>query len=158
MTGLLTKIIDFFYPPFRRVMPLQTFRYAACGGLNMVLGWVLFGIFERFIIAGRYFDFCFVVVAPHTASLYAIVPFTFTAGFLMNRNIAFTGSPLRTRTQLVRYLISWLGSLLLDHLLLKFFVEVAGIPALPAQIAATILIVGYSYFMQKYFTFRSARS
>ncbi len=155
MQKLLTRIIDWFYPPFRRIMPLQTFRYGACGGLNLVFGWVLYWFFNNFVIAGRYIDLGFVVAAPHTATLYAIVPLTFTAGFLMNRNIAFTDSPLRTHTQLVRYLIAWLGSLLLDHLLLKLFVEKAGIAALPAQIIATLIVVVYSYFMQKYFTFRT---
>ena len=38
----LTKVIDFFYPPFRKVMSLELFRYAACGGLNLVLEWVLY--------------------------------------------------------------------------------------------------------------------
>ena len=155
MSKLLTRIIDFFYPPFRRIMPLQTFRYAACGGLNMLFGWVLFGVFDRFVIAGRFVDLGFMVVAPHTATLYAIVPFTFTAGFLMNRNVAFTSSPLRTHTQLMRYLATWLGSLLLDHLLLKLFIELFGMASLSAQIVATFVIVFYSYFMQKYFTFRS---
>ena len=31
----LTRIIDIFYlPPLRRLVPLQTFRYAVCGGVN----------------------------------------------------------------------------------------------------------------------------
>ena len=34
---LLTTVIDFFYPPFRRFMPLELFRYGCCGGLNLVL-------------------------------------------------------------------------------------------------------------------------
>ena len=34
----LTRIIDIFYlPPLRRLVPLQTFRYAVCGGANMGL-------------------------------------------------------------------------------------------------------------------------
>ena len=42
----LTTVIDFFYPPFRKVMSLELFRYAACGGLNLVLEWVLYYVFR----------------------------------------------------------------------------------------------------------------
>ncbi len=157
LAKLLTRIIDRFYlPPLRRVVPLQTFRYAACGGLNIVFGWVLFYISNHLLVAGHYIDLGFVVVAPHTATLYSIVPFTFLAGFYLNRNVAFTRSPLRTRTQLLRYLVSWAGSLLLNQLLLKLFVEVLHFWNTPSQIFATLIIVVYSYLMQKYFTFRGA--
>jgi hypothetical protein len=33
----ITDCIDFFYPPFSKLMPIQTFRYAACGGTNTLL-------------------------------------------------------------------------------------------------------------------------
>ena len=134
----------------------ETIRYALCGGANVVLGWVLYKI-ALLIVAGRYLDLGFIAVAPHTAALYSIVPITFTAGFLMNRNVVFTRSPLRTRTQLIRYLVAWVGSIALDHLLLKFFVEVCGVPAMTSQIVATMIIAVYSYLMQKYFTFAGGR-
>ena len=161
MTGLssiITRLADWFYiRPFSKVMPRQTFRYAFCGGLNMLLGWILFYIFNHFVIAGRYIDLGFIVVSPHTATLYSIVPFTFLAGFYMNRNVAFTRSPVRTRTQLMRYLIAWGISLVLNHLLLKLFVEVLHFWNTPAQIVVSLIIAfGFSYPMQKYFTFRGS--
>ena len=160
MNGLakaLTKIIDWFYFPFmRKVMPLQMFRYAFCGVLNILFGWVLFYVFNHYVIAERYIDLGFIVVAPYTATLYSIVPFTFLAGFYMNRNVAFTRSPLHTRTQLIRYLLSWGGSLILNHFLLKLFVEAFHIWNTPSQMLATLIITVYSYLMQKYFTFRGA--
>ncbi len=42
LAQIITKIIDFFYPPFSKWMSKQLFRYAACGGGNMVLDWVLY--------------------------------------------------------------------------------------------------------------------
>ena len=30
----ILDFIDFFYPPFSKLMPIQTFRYAVCGGTN----------------------------------------------------------------------------------------------------------------------------
>ena len=34
LSQIITKIVDFFYRPFSRYIPLQLFRYAACGGGN----------------------------------------------------------------------------------------------------------------------------
>ena len=32
-------MVDFFYvKPLRRIIPLETFRYAVCGGINMLVG------------------------------------------------------------------------------------------------------------------------
>ena len=37
----ITQIIDVFYiKPVRRFLPRQTFRYAVCGGVNLVLNWL----------------------------------------------------------------------------------------------------------------------
>src|SRR5258708_8827168 len=41
---MIIGFIDFFFPPFCRIMPLQTFRYAACGGANTFLDIFLFFI------------------------------------------------------------------------------------------------------------------
>ena len=39
---ILTKIIDFFHRPFDKWISEQLFRYAACGGGNLVLDWLLY--------------------------------------------------------------------------------------------------------------------
>ena len=39
----ILKWIDFFYPLFKKYLSLQTFRYAAAGGINTALGyWPVF--------------------------------------------------------------------------------------------------------------------
>ena len=50
MSKFITKIIDFFYHPFEKWMSRQLFRYAACGGGNMVLDWVLYFLIYNFVI------------------------------------------------------------------------------------------------------------
>ena len=35
-------MVDFFYPPFKKYMPLQFFRYGVTGVANMALDWVLY--------------------------------------------------------------------------------------------------------------------
>lgn len=155
VSAFITRAIDLFYiPPVRRFVPRDIFRYAACGGANMVLGWVLFYLFYHYMVGGRFVDLGFVVVSPHTATLCCVVPFTFLAGFYLNRSVAFPGSELRTRTQLLRYALSFAGSFLLNYAFLKFFVEICGFWSTPSQILATLLINIYSFLMQKYYTFR----
>ena len=53
---LLTTVIDFFYPPFRKIMPLDLFRYGCCGGLNLALEWVLYYVFYHFVFQAKVFD------------------------------------------------------------------------------------------------------
>ena len=65
----LTSVIDFFYPPFRKVMSLELFRYAACGGLNLALDWTLFYFLYHFVFHGQVFDLGFIAFTPHIAAL-----------------------------------------------------------------------------------------
>ena len=48
--NLILGVVDIFYPLFGKVMPLQTFRYAACGGFNTILDITLFFISYNFIL------------------------------------------------------------------------------------------------------------
>ncbi len=155
----LTKIIDLFYiRPIQAVIPLQTFRYAVCGGANLVLNWVLYAVLYNFILGKGIIDLGFVAISPHIAAFLISFPITFITGFWLQKHIAFKYSPLRGCTQLFRYLVSVLGSVLLNYLLLKIFVEVAHLYPTPSQVVTSLLINGYSYLMQKYFTFRGCES
>jgi hypothetical protein len=60
----MLPIIDFFYPPFRKVMNLQTFRYAASGGANTLLGFLIYIISYEYIFKGREFHFEFMRSRP----------------------------------------------------------------------------------------------
>src|SRR6267154_1237679 len=46
----IISFIDFFYPPFRKIMPVQTFRYAACGGANTFLDIFIYFISYNYIL------------------------------------------------------------------------------------------------------------
>lgn len=157
LAQLITRLIDSLYwRPFRPLVPLQTFRYAACGGLNMVLDAVWYFVIYNFVVAHRYFDLGVVVLSPHIASMLLVFPITFFNGFWLNRNVAFRQSPLSGMTQLFRYALSILGSVLLTYAGLKFFVEVCGIWPTPSKILTTGVTVVYSFLAAKYFTFRGA--
>lgn len=85
-----------------------------------------------------------------------IFPFTFFSGFWLNRHVAFRRSPLPRGTQLFRYLLSVLGSIVVNYLCLKLFVDACGFWATPSQMLASFITMVYSYLAAKYFTFRHA--
>lgn len=154
---LLTGLIDRCYiPPLRRVMPLQTFRYAACGGLNMAMDTLLYYITFNYVFGQQDVDLGFFVLSAKMAALGIVFPITFFNGFWLNRNVAFKRSPLRGHVQVIRYMVSVGGSIVLTILFMKFFTEACHIWATPSKIITTILTAVYSYLMQKYFTFRGA--
>ena len=152
-----TLIDRLYIPPVRFLMPRQTFRYAVCGGMNyLVFDPIFYALIYNCVIAHRYVDCGFVVLSPHVAALVLVFPITFFIGFWLNRHVVFRYSPLRTRVQLGRYLLSVAGSIVLTYVALKFFVEVCGIWPTPSKVLTTILVTIYSYLIAKYYSFRSA--
>ena len=154
MKQTLTAVLDVFYPPFRKVMPIQTFRYAACGGMNTVLGLVVYFIGYYFIFHQQVFDLGFFAFEPHVAALFLSFCVSFSVGFLLNKYVVFTGSNLKGRIQLFRYFISFSVNLVVNYLLLKLFVEVWLWEVFFSQLLTTAIIITISYLSQKHFSFR----
>lgn len=154
---LLTHAIDLFYVrPVTSILPRQTFRYAACGALTMALDPLWYALFYNFVFDRMNLDLCFVVISPHVAALILVFPITFFTGFWLNSHVAFRSSPLTTRTQLFRYALSVVGSILLTYAGVKFFVEVCGIWPTPSKFLTNIITVIYSFLVAKSFVFRRA--
>ena len=157
LSELIIKVVDCFYQrPVAAIVPLQTYRYAVCGGMNMVLDAVWYFVIYHFIVAERFFDLGVVVISPHIASMCVVFPITFFNGFWLNRHVAFRHSPLSGGVQLFRYALSIGGSLALTYLGLKFFVEVCHFWPTPSKVLTTVLTVIYSFLAAKYFTFRGS--
>lgn len=156
---LIIAVIDFFYKPFGRLipMPLETFRYAATGGFNTILDIFLYFLCYNFIIDKRVLDLKIVSISPHIAAFLIVFPVTFFTGFLFAKFITFTSSELRGRIQLIRYMIAVSGSIFLNYVFLKLLVELGGLWPTLAKIITTGIVVTYSYFIQKFFTFKTAR-
>lgn len=152
---LIIKFIDWTYQPFKRYIPLETFRYAATGGFNTALDIFLYFCFYNFILDKQNVDFGFVVVSPHIAAFIFVFPITFVTGFLLAKYITFTNSPIRGRIQFFRYAIAVGGAILLNYILLKFFVEYLHIWPTVSKIITTVFVVAYSYIIQRYFTFKT---
>ncbi len=148
------RFIDFFYiAPLTRIFSPRIFRYAVCGGGNMVLDLVWYFLIYHYVVAERFIDLCFVVVSPHVASLVVVFPITFFTGFWLNRNVVFGVTQFSCRGQLFRYALSVCGSILLNYLCIKLFVEVCHIWPTPAKALTTVVSVVYSYLAGRYFAF-----
>ena len=120
----------------------------------MVLDVVWYFVIYHYIVAERFIDLGFVVMSPHVASLAVVFPITFFTGFWLNRNVAFRVTEVGSGMQLVRYALSVVGSILLNYVCIKLFVEVLGIWPTPAKALTTAVCVIYSYLAGRYFTFK----
>ena len=155
LASLLTKAIDLFYiPVVRKFVPQQIFRYGACGAANMTLDAVWYFIIYNFIVAKQFVDLGFVVISPHILSLVIVFPITFFTGFWLNRNVAFRTTHIESRKQLLRYLLTVLGSILINYASMKLLVEHAHLWATPSKLLTTVISTVYSYLVARYYTFR----
>lgn len=154
MKNNITSIIDFFYPPFKRVMPLQTFRYAACGGGNVILGFLIFTSIYHFVVQRKVVDFGFAVFESYSIALFCSSITVFIIGFLLNKYVVFTSSNLKGRIQLFRYFLSFISNLCINYVLLKALIIYFLLHPVLAQSIVTSIVVTLSYFTQQYFTFK----
>jgi len=151
---LILPVIDFFYPPFRRIVGLQTFRYAASGGANTVLGFAVYFICYMYLLKGENLDLGFFAFKSHTAALFISFLITFPFGFFLMKYVVFNNSNMPGRIQLFRYFMIYLFNLALNFIILKIQVEQLQFNAIFAQIITTAIIVFFSYVAQRYFTFK----
>ncbi len=165
LAQIITKIVDFFYRPFRKYISQQLFRYAVCGGGNMLLDWVLYFLLYNFVVGHELvyiqlpfrFDFLSLTsfcLTPHVMTLLIVFPITLFTGFCLNKYVTFTQSSLSGYKQLWRYILIVVVNLLINYFGLKLFVEVCGIYPTPSKIIVTIITVIISFFGQKYFSFK----
>ncbi len=155
MNKLILRIIDFFYPMFRKIMPLQTFRYAACGGFNTAMDIFIFFISFHYLYHEEVVHIGSLALKPHNAAFMTAFFFSFPLGFYFSRYVVFTGSNLRGRTQLVRYLMLVLASIALNYMFLEIFVVQLHLYPTVAKLLTTVIVVTFSYLTQKHFTFKT---
>lgn len=154
MRNLILQVIDFFHRPFAKLIPLQTFRYLACGGGNTALDIVLYFIMYNFVLHQQMVHLPFVTLTPHIAALFMSLAITFPTGFLLSKYVVFSESNLRGRTQLFRYFMLVGACILLNYVFMKLFVEHLHIYPTISKILTTFFVVCFSYLTQKKFTFK----
>ena len=151
---VLISVIDRLYvKPIRVLASREIFGYGVCGALNMSLDIVWYFLIYHFIVAERFIDLGVVVISPHIATLFVVFPITFLTGFWLNRNVAFRVAEYKSRGQLVRYALSVVGSIVINYVCMKFFVDALHIWPTPSKMITTAVSVIYSYLAARYFTF-----
>lgn len=127
MRKALLKIIDFFYPPFSRWLPLHTFRYIVSGGTTATSGIICYYIAYNWILHQRniHVDFPFVtkLITAHSAALIISTLVSFLIGFTLNKYLVFTKSNLKGRIQMFRYAAVLGINFGLNLAMLKYMVE-----------------------------------
>ncbi len=153
----IKEFIDYFYPPFKRLMPIRTFRYAVCGGSNMLLDVIIYYLSYNFILHKQILDLGFIAFKPHIAALWMAFIVSFPVGFLLSKYIVFHTSQLRGRVQLFRYILIVAVNLVLNYAFLKTLVEYMNFYPTIARIFTTCILVTFSFLSQKHFTFKERK-
>ena len=154
--NVIVRTIDMFYFPVFHFIPREVFRYAFTGGVNTLFDLFLYYIVYKFILDKQIVELGFVAISPHIAAFLIVFPITFTSGFILAKYVTFRASELKGRIQLFRYGVTVSGSILLNDVFLKLFVEYFGWYATVSKGVTTIIVVIYSYLSQRYFSFKTA--
>ncbi|OIP84037.1 MAG: hypothetical protein AUK44_03665 [Porphyromonadaceae bacterium CG2_30_38_12] len=154
MGELITSMVDFFYPPFRKYISLRLFRYAITGAGNLVLDWVLYFVIFHFVLNQQMLHLVIVTLSSHIAAMFLVFPITFTTGFFLQKYVTFSASELKGRVQLVRYLSVVAANLIINYFGLKLLVDFLHVYPTPSKMLVTFVTVIFSYVSQKRFTFR----
>jgi putative flippase GtrA len=150
----ILSIFRFFYPPFQKFMPWHTFRYAACGGINVALDITLFFISYNFIFKKQILELGFIAFQPHIAAFFFSFFITFPIGFLMSKYIVWTDSIVKGRIQLFRYFVIVMMNIFFNYVFIKLFVEYFHIYPTIAKLMTTVIVIIFSYLSQKHYTFK----
>jgi putative flippase GtrA len=138
-------------------MPLQTFRYAACGGSNMLLDLIIYYISYHYLLKEEVLDLGFIAFEPYTAALVFAFCVSFPTGFLLSKYIVFNKSELRGRVQLLRYILIVAVNLILNYVFLKVMIEYFNFYPTIARFFTICILVTFSFLSQKHFTFKERK-
>lgn len=157
--NFIFSIIDWFYPPFQRILPLKTFRYAVCGGSVALLNLVAFFIANQCLFPNEIvWDFGPFQLHSYIAAFITALMVSFPIGFLLNRYVVFRTSTIKGRYQLFRYGVMTGINIMLNYLLLHLFVQTFRFWPTPSQAIITGILAVLSYFAQNYFSFQERKT
>lgn len=89
-----------------------------------------------------------------TASVIGVISGGVT-NFLLGRNIVFSSTEKRVETQAFRYIVVWVGNLILNTLGVYLFTSLLNIEYRISKILVAIIVgLSYNYVLQKFFVFK----
>lgn len=139
-------------------MPLQTYRYAACGGANMIFDIAVFTYVNTYILGQNV-----VYIGPLAFKSYVVafvVSFilTFPVGFYLSRYVVWQQTETKKRIQVFRYFLIVAACVALNYALLNLFILKFHWWPLFSKIVTTIFVVTFSYLTQRNFSFRAVEA
>lgn len=150
----INQFIEFFYFDFFKFIPLQTFKYIACGGTTVAVDYLVYFVSYYFIFEEKNFFLLGNFLSPHVASSVLSFLVSFPLGFMLNKYIAFSNSVLRGRVQLFRYGLTVLSCFIFSIFFIKLFVDFFHLNPSFSKILTIIIVAVYSYYTQQYFSFK----
>jgi len=153
--SFIRKIIDFFYPPFRKFCPKEMFFYGITGAINLVFDWVIFFLIFNFILNQQMLNLGFVTLSSYIATFVFKFPVTLISGFFLQKYVTFSNSiDTKGRVQLLRYFEIVILNIIVYYFGLKFFVETVHLFPSIANVVVSIITSAVGYVGQKFFTFK----
>jgi len=121
----------------------ERMRYLAVGGFNVTLWTLYFVLFQLWI--GHVVGYMGVLVIAYVLSN--------LSGFFLHRSLVFQVKG-KFWLDLGRFTLVQLTSFFINAGLLPLFVEVFGLPVIPAQVMIVVLMVVLNFVAHKFFSFR----
>ncbi|HET8574040.1 MAG TPA: GtrA family protein [Edaphocola sp.] len=157
--NLILEVLDVFYPIFRRFIPLQTYRYLACGGSVTLLGLLVYFLSYNFLFpAGLLVHFGPFTLTRYIAAYVVSFCVSFPTGFFLAKFVVFSDSYLKGKIQLFRYGSLQFLNIFLNWALLHFFAGFLHFWATPSQALTGAILAVLSYFFQRYISFRGHKA
>ena len=119
-------------------------RFLIVGFWNTVVAWAIFILLQKF----------FVPPLTNQTSIVATYFFSVLNSYVMQRIFVWE-SLHRVQMELPKFLIVSMIHLLLNLLLIRFFVDYLNYPVFATQFAVTIFLIGLTYLLLKNWTFKS---
>ena len=153
MRRKILTFVDFFHQPFKKIIPKSDFRYLAIGGSTWLLGNLVYATAYEYIFTNAKIELLEIDFKRENAALVLHFMIVIPYGFLMNKFIVFAHSKVKSSTQFIRFITLVIFNVLVNYLLLKYFIESLLANPITAKVMISIGLAGFSYLYQQYFTF-----
>lgn len=151
LRSFLHRLLKEVYPFAKPFFTFPVFAFLTVGGLNTFLNMALFGFFYPLLWPHAF--------ALELATSWAFV-LTLISGFWLQRNFAFTNATHHQHSiyqQFIKYSLVSLQGAVGAYGLTKFMVVGLHWNGVVAYGITTVIMLTVTYFLQRYFTFRTRK-